>query len=122
MRERYYFAVAHHVYVRNVSLMRSTASVFRFEAEGEAGIPFPSLAVAVHLAPRHTEARIATSEEGVVLAEAEPVCGPGSILQWALTNAGQDVLDAEAWACPMSARMVDTVLAVALGDELAVAS
>ena len=68
--------------------------VFRFEAAGEAGIPFPTLASAIHYAPTHAEARIATSAEGVVLAEAVSY---GPDLAWLLTNAGRDVEAFSGW-------------------------
>lgn len=100
--------------------------VFRFEAEGEAGVEYPTLAAAVRYVPSSVEARVATSPEGVVLAEACTVSGPGSMLEWVLTNAGRDVVDTQGWTAgppQLTPADVDTVLALALGDtDLRVAS
>lgn len=70
-----------------------TNTVFRIESEGELAVPCPSLIVATWEPPSHPEARVATSAEGVVLAEAEPghFC-----LTWRYTLAGRDVLRAVA--------------------------
>lgn len=95
--------------------------VFRFESEGEAGVSFPSLSAAIRYVPQHAEARIATSAEGVVLAEACPVAGPGTMLKWVMTNAGQDVIDWQGWSAgapTLSPAELEMALAIALGDEL----
>lgn len=93
--------------------------VYRFEQAGENGIPFPSLAAAVRCMPSHGEARVATSVDGVVLAEARHVAGAGTMLQWVLTNAGRDVQDFTGWtaeAPTLTQAEYDTVLELALGD------
>lgn len=95
---------------------------FRFESAGESGIPFPTLGSAMGHAPSHHESQIRTSIEGIVLAEAEEVCGPGSMLRWVVTLAGQDVVDRTGWAGQMTDRDHSTVLMVALAEDLRVAS
>lgn len=102
-------------------MRRTTKAVVRVEAEGEAAVSFPSLHEAMRLAPRHPEAFIATSLEGVHLADAMPVAGTGSVLAWQLTFAGRDV-DGACWtteAPTLSEFELDTALMRALGRELA---
>jgi hypothetical protein len=102
--------------------MKPLPTVFRFESFECSPSPYPTLAAAMRLHPQHCESQIVTSAHGVVLAEACPVNGAGSILQWALTLAGQDVVDRSGWQGSLSTGEVDAVLDVALGDELRVAS
>lgn len=99
--------------------------VFRIESAGEAGIPYPSLASAMAYVPSHRESQIATSIEGVVLAEAESVNGPGTMLRWVVTLAGQDILDRTGWTMGMpvlSEPELSTVLLCALAEDLKAAS
>jgi hypothetical protein len=102
--------------------MKPLPAVFLFSSFEESPQPFPTLASAMRLRPSHVESQIVTSAQGVLLAEAEPVSGPGSCLIWCLTLAGQDVVDRSGWQGPLSTGEVDAVLDVALGDELRVAS
>lgn len=99
--------------------------VYRYEQPGESGVTYPTLAQAMRHAPWNREACIRTSAEGVVLAEACPVAGVGTVLVWVVTNAGRDVEDMAGWTCGMPAlseRESDTVLAVTLAQDLARAS
>lgn len=94
--------------------------VFRIEAIGETAAALPSLAVAMQIPPRDREAYIATSVDGVHLADAFPVSGSGSMLRWRLTRAGQDVLDRSGWtagAPTMSEEEYDTLLELALRED-----
>lgn len=76
--------------------MRATQRVFRIEAAGEEPVPFPSLQDATRSDPTHAEAVIATSPDGVVLAEATPWQAghgwPVAQYVWRPTVAGHDVL------------------------------
>lgn len=99
-----------------------TRSVSRVEQAGEPGVAFQSLDEALRYAPLHVEATVSSS--GVVLAEVREVGGRGGVLAWTLTVAGQRIQDA-AWtaeAPTLSERDIDTVLMLALGREMAVAS
>lgn len=101
-----------------------TRSVSRVEQAGEAGIAFEYLEEALRYAPSHVEATVSSSANGVVLAEVREVGGRGGVLAWTLTVAGQQVQDA-AWtaeAPTLSERDIDTVLMLALGNEMAVTS
>ncbi len=96
--------------------------VFRVEAHGESAVPYPTLASAMRLSPRHSEAYIATSLEGVHLADAIQHGGPGGIYGWVLTHAGRDVSDWTGWSAEaptLSRADVETVLALALDEDLA---
>lgn len=77
--------------------MQSTPCVFRIEAEGEAGVPYPTLNDAMREPPSHEESTIATSDGGVVLAESqvEPISRAWLCLKyyWRPTVAGTDVLN-----------------------------
>lgn len=89
---------------------------------------FPRLSDALASSPRHTEAVIATSLEGIVLAEACPVAGIGSVLGWVLTVAGTEVRNEEdrvGWtlnAPTLSPKELDDALAIALAEDFARAS
>lgn len=98
-----------------------TAGVVRVEQLGEDAVPFPTLQAAKAMRPRHREASIRTSADGVVLAE---VSADAVLLEWTLTNAGRDA-DDSAWtaeAPTLSQRDLDTVLMVVLQHDFAVAS
>lgn len=72
--------------------MQPTRCVYRIEAPGEAAIPFPTLEDAMRSAPSHSESTIATSLEGVCLAEAQPTPMVDVPFRWRPTVAGSDVL------------------------------
>lgn len=100
--------------------MRPTQTVYRIEALAETAVPFPSLAEAMAMNPRTPEACIATSLHGVHLADAAEAGGRGGLLYWAVTIAGQNVIDATGWTAgqpDMSARDSETVLATALRED-----
>ena len=85
--------------------MKPLPNVVRIEASGENAVPYPSLTSALRMPPRHVEACIATSLDGVHLAdaarcslgEASFVSSDGTCLAWRLTLAGQDVADRTGW-------------------------
>ncbi len=88
--------------------MQSTKHpVYRIEAAGEPAQPYPSLTSALAMPPRDVEACIATSLDGVHLAdavrcsmaEASFVGSDGVCLCWRLTLAGKDVADVQGWRC-----------------------
>jgi hypothetical protein len=96
--------------------------VCRIESPEESPATFPTLAAAMQLRPRSTEACIRTSPGGVCLAQSSP--GP-ELLEWVLTWAGQDVADHAGWtagAPTLSPQELDTALSHALADDLARAS
>jgi len=67
--------------------------VFRIESAGEWAAEFPSLVDATREPPMSGEAHIATSPDGVVLAEARTELRYGLVRYgWAFTVAGRDVL------------------------------
>lgn len=71
--------------------------VFRIEYVGEIADPFPTLADAMRSPPSHRESLIATSPNGVVLAEATVKTSSRKQLRvhfaWRCTVAGLDVLE-----------------------------
>jgi len=75
----------------------SRAQVFRIEYVGEVADPFPTLPDAMRSPPSHRESQIATSPDGVVLAEAVIKTSSRKQLrvfyQWRCTVAGLDVLE-----------------------------
>lgn len=79
--------------------------VYRIESAGESPVSFPTLARALAMPPRHSEACIATSLDGIHLADALPcsmeqasfVSAEGVCLCWRLTLAGSDVAAASGW-------------------------
>lgn len=82
-----------------------TRRVFRIEQAGEPAIPYPDLTDALRLPPRTAEACIATSRDGVHLADALR-CAPsqaafidsdGTCLCWRLTLAGEEVAVRDGW-------------------------
>lgn len=91
--------------------------VFRIEAEGEPASPYPSLASAMQLSPQGREAYIATSVDGVHLADAVPSAGAGTMLLWRLTLAGKDVRDREGWRHVPNGIEVDVASGVALRED-----
>ncbi len=99
--------------------------VFRIEAEGEAATPYPTLAAAMRLSPQSRESYVATSIDGVHLADAVQRGGEGGVLVWVLTLAGRDVSDKAGWsdgAPALSDRDSETVLATALREAFEAAS
>ncbi len=101
--------------------MRPSHSVYRIESAGETCVEYPSLRAALHLPPRHPEACVATSLEGVHLADALPSGGIGGVLRWSLTLAGRDAEAANGWtagAPTLSPEEYDAALELALGEEL----
>ncbi len=76
--------------------MKTPPNVVRIEQVGEVATPFPTLWDAMREEPQCRESVIATSEHGVVLAEAEPFqasrCHEPALFLWRPTLAGADVL------------------------------
>lgn len=67
--------------------------VFRIESAGESAVQFGSLLDATREPPMSGEATVATSLEGVVLAEVSAYVERGEVRYgWAFTVAGRDVL------------------------------
>lgn len=80
-------------------------TVSRIEQQGEAAVPYPTLPRAMAMPPRHAESYVATSLDGVHLADAEPcsmeqasfISAEGICLRWRLTLAGSEVLQSVGW-------------------------
>jgi hypothetical protein len=89
------------------------AGVFRIEALGEEGVPFPTLIDALCEPPRFPDAEI--RGKGGCLAQCHP-----DRARWMPTTIGKQRIEREAHG--MREQDYDTVIAVVLADDLAVAS
>lgn len=77
--------------------MSPLPNVYRIESHGEIADPFPTLNDAMRSPPTHAEGCIATSPEGLILAESMIKSSSRKQLrvryEWRVTVAGLDVLE-----------------------------